>query len=192
MGASYSFPYRTKGPAHCPSAWVIKNRAFCCTLRRVKYAAGALSKIRGRHNITIGTWNTRTLRAAGKLQKLTHEMTRHRWNILGRCEMTGKKFGKTTTKEGHKVFFSGKDDKHKHRVKFFVHKDIMNTVMICRPVCSRLITIRLRAVPFNITAVQVYALTSDHNNNKIQECYGQLQNVIYQTPKKDSLVVQGD
>ena len=40
----------------------------------VKCATGASSKIRGRDNITFGTWNTRTLRAAGKLQELTHEM----------------------------------------------------------------------------------------------------------------------
>ena len=68
----------------------------------------------------------------------------------------------------------------------------MNTVMGCRPVSSRLITIRLRAVPFNITIVQAYAPTSDSNNNKIEEFYDQLQNVIDQTPKKDILVVQGD
>ena len=39
---------------------------------------GASSKIRGRDNVTIGTWNTRTLRPAGKLQELTHEME-HPW-----------------------------------------------------------------------------------------------------------------
>ena len=49
----------------------------------IKYVTGASSKIRGRNNIAIGTWNTRTLRAAGKLQELTHEMDRYRWNILG-------------------------------------------------------------------------------------------------------------
>ena len=53
----------------------------------VKYATGASSKIRGRDNITVGTWNTRTLRAARKLQELTQEMDRYRWNILGLCEM---------------------------------------------------------------------------------------------------------
>ena len=56
----------------------------------VKCATGASSKIRGRDNITIGTWNTRTLRAAGKLQELTHEMDRYRWHILGLCEMRWK------------------------------------------------------------------------------------------------------
>ena len=35
-------------------------------------------------------------------------------------------------------------------------------------------------------------LTSDYNDNKTEEFYDQLQNVIDQTPKKDILVVQGD
>ena len=74
----------------------------------------------------------------------------------------------------------------------FVHKDIVNTVMGCRPVSSRLITIRLREVLFNITIVQAYAPTSDYDDNKIEEFYDQLQVVIDQTPKKDILVVQGD
>ena len=43
----------------------------------VKYATCASSKIRGRDNITIGIWNTRTLRAAGKLQELAHEVDRY-------------------------------------------------------------------------------------------------------------------
>ena len=68
----------------------------------------------------------------------------------------------------------------------------MNTVMGCRSVSSRLITIRLRAVSFNITVVQAYALTSDYDDNEIEEFCDQLQNVIDQTLKKDILVVQGN
>ena len=48
---------------------------------------------------------------------------------------------------------------------------------------------RLKAVPFNITIVQVHA---DYDDKEIEEFYDQLQNVINQTPKKDVLVVQGD
>ena len=58
--------------------------------------------------ITIGTWNTRTLRAAGKLQELTYKIDMYIWNILRLCEMRWKNFGETTTKEGHKVFSTGK------------------------------------------------------------------------------------
>ena len=85
----------------------------------VKYATGASSKIRGRDNITIGAWNTRTLRAAGKLQELTHEKDRYRWNILELCEMRWKNFVETTAEEGYKVFSSRKEDKHEHGVFFF-------------------------------------------------------------------------
>ena len=84
-------------------------------------------------------------------------MDRYRQNILGFCEMRWKNFGETT-EEGHKVFFSGKENKHEHGVGFLVHKDIVNTVMGCCPVSSRLITICLRAVPFNITVIQAYVL----------------------------------
>ena len=68
-----------------------------------KHATGALSQIQER-DITTATWNTRTLRAAGKFQELTHKMDRYRWNILGLCEMRWKNFSKTTTEEGHKSF----------------------------------------------------------------------------------------
>ena len=64
--------------------------------------------------------------------------------------------------------------------------------MGCRPISSRLITIHLRAVPLNITVVQLYAPTSEYDHNKIEEFHDQLQNVIDQTPKEDILLLQGD
>ena len=94
-------------------------------------------------------------------------MDRYRWNILGLCEIRWKTFGEATTEEGHEIFFSGKEDKHEHGVGFLVHKDIMNIVMGCRPVSSRLIIISLRAVPYNITVVQAYAPTSDYHGTEI-------------------------
>ena len=71
-------------------------------------------------------------------------------------------------------------------VGFFVHKDIVNTVMGCCPVSSRLITISPRAVPFNNTEVQAYASTSDYDENEVEEFHDQLKNVIDQSPKKVS------
>ena len=48
--------------------------------------------------------------------------------------MRWKNFGETTIEEGHKAFFSGKEDKHEHGVGFLVHMDIMKTLMGCRTV----------------------------------------------------------
>ena len=158
----------------------------------VMYDTGApINKIRGRNNITIGTWNVKTLRGAGKLKELTHEMERYKLNMLGLAEMRWKSFGETSTEEGHNFYFSGKD-KHEYGDGFLVHKDIVNTVMGCRPISSRIITIRLNATPFNRTVIQVYAPTYDYNDSEVEYFYGQQQEVIEETPKKDNLIVLGD
>ena len=75
---------------------------------------------------------------------------------------------------------------------FFFHKDVVDAVLGCRPVSSRLISIRMRAAPFNITIIQVYAPISGHDDSEVDYFYQQLQETIDQTPKKDILVVQGD
>ena len=105
----------------------------------VKYATGALSKIRGRDNITIDTWNTRTLRAAGKLQELTLKWTGTDGTFLDSVKRDGGTLAKQQQRQETEVFYSGREDKHEHDVGFLVHKDIVNTVMGCHPVSSRLI-----------------------------------------------------
>ena len=69
--------------------------------------------------------------------------------------MRWKNFGETTTEEGHKVFFSGKEDKHEHGVGFFVHKGILNTVM------QQVHYHPPEGSPLLITIVQVFIPTSD-------------------------------
>ena len=39
----------------------------------------------------------RTLRSAGKLEELTHEIDKFHWNILGLCEMRCKNFGEMSS-----------------------------------------------------------------------------------------------
>ena len=90
------------------------------------------------------------------------------------------------------VYFSGKEGKHEQGVCFLVHKDIVKSVIGCRPISSKLMTVRLRANPFNITIIQVYAPTSSYDDSEVDEFYRELQSVVGQTPKQDILVVQGD
>ena len=51
-------------------------------------------------------------------------------------------------------------------VGFLVHIDMVSAVLGCRPVSGRLISVRLRAAPFNVTIIQVYAPTSEHDDNE--------------------------
>ena len=43
-----------------------------------------------------------------------------------------------------------------------------------------------------MTVIQVYAPTSDYDDSEVEDFYGQLQEVIEETPKKDNLIVLGD
>ena len=156
-----------------------------------KYATG-VSKIGARENIVIGTWNIRTLRPAGKLQELMYEMARYQWHVLGLCEMRWKSIGEIITDEGHKVYYSGHDSRHESGVGFIVRKEVVPAVMGCQPVSSRIITLRIRASPFNIYIIQAYAPTSDHDEKEVDAFFHQLQGLIAQKPKNDILVVQGD
>ena len=106
--------------------------------------------------------------------------------------MRWKKSGEIPTDGGHRVYFSGKEFKHEQGVGFLVHKDIVKSVMGCRPISSRLMTVRLRASPFNITIIQVYAPTSSYDDSEVDEFYREFQSLVDQTPKQDILVVQGD
>ena len=97
-----------------------------------------------------------------------------------------------STDDGHKVYFSREECNHEYVVGFLVHKGVVGAVLGCQPVSSRLISICLRAVPFNIIIIQVYAPTSGHDDSEVDHFYQKLQEIIDQTPKKDILVVQGD
>ena len=59
------------------------------------------------------------------------------------------------------------------------------------PISSRLISIRISARPRNITIIQVYAPTSDHEDEEVEQFCGQLHGITAKTPEKDILVVQG-
>ena len=64
--------------------------------------------------------------------------------------------------------------------------------MGCRPVSSRIITIRIRRSPFNITIIHAYVPTSDYDNTDIEALYELLQEVLDETPRKYILIIQGD
>lgn len=149
-------------------------------------------KIKGRENITIATWNVRTLAQAGKLKELTHELERYTWHVVGICEARWKNFGEHTTEEGHVLFYCGEADKHTNGVGFLINKNIKGSILGCCPISSRLITIRLKASPFNISIIQVYAPTTGYDEEYVEDFYTKLQEVIEKVNKKDIIVIQGD
>ena len=52
-----------------------------------------------------------------------------------------------------------------------------------------MISVHFQGKPFNIIAIQVYALTSNAEEAEVEWFYEDLQNVLKQTPKKDVLFI---
>ena len=55
-----------------------------------------------------------------------------------------------------------------------------------------MISVRFQGKPFNITVIQVYALTSNAEEAEIEWFYEGLQDLLELTPKKDVLFIIGD
>ena len=55
-----------------------------------------------------------------------------------------------------------------------------------------MISVRFQAKPFNITVIQAYAPTSNSEEAEVEWFYGDLQNLLKLTPKKDILFIIGD
>ena len=159
-----------------------------------KYATGATSTtiIHGKDYISIAIWNVRTLAHTGRLQKVTHELDRYTWHVVGLCEIRWKNIGEHPTEKGHILSHSGELDSHTRGVGFLVNNNIKSSVLGCRPVSSRLISIRFRAAPLSITIVQVYAPITDYDDDQVKEFYNQIQETIDKVQKKNILIVQRD
>ena len=55
-----------------------------------------------------------------------------------------------------------------------------------------MISVCFQGTPFNITVIQVYALTSNTKEAEVEQCYEDLQDLLELTPKKDVLFIIGD
>ena len=54
-----------------------------------------------------------------------------------------------------------------------------------------MISIRFQGKPFNITVIQVYALTSNAEEAEVERFYEDIQDLLELTPKKDVLFIIG-
>ena len=55
-----------------------------------------------------------------------------------------------------------------------------------------MISVHLQGKPFNITVIQVYALTSNAEEAEVEHFFGDLQDLLELTPKKNVHFIIGD
>ena len=73
-----------------------------------------------------------------------------------------------------------------------VNKRVQNGVLGCNFKNDRMISVHFQGKPFNITVIQVYALTSNAEEAEVEQFYENSQDLLELTPKKDVLFIIGD
>ena len=136
----------------------------------------------------IGTWNVRSMNQ-GKLEVVKQEMTRVNVNILGISKLKWTGIGELNS-DDHYIYYCGQESLRRNGVAIMVNKRVQNSVLGCNLKNNRMISVRFQGKPFNITVIQVYALTS--NAEEAERFYEDLQDLLELTPKKDVHFIIGD
>ena len=73
-----------------------------------------------------------------------------------------------------------------------VNKRVRNAVLGCSLKNDRMISVWFQGKPFNITVIQVYALTSNTEEAEGEQFYEDLQDALQLTAQNDVLFIIGD
>lgn len=141
--------------------------------------------------IRLAQWNVLGLNKTGKLSIVTKELEDHEVLICGMSETKWKSSGHFTSEGSTIVFSGGNSNREHHGVAIWVNRRISSTLMEYNPVSSRIIVATFRAKPRDMTIVQCYAPTRDHEAD-IGIFYEELTAVINSIRKRNVLVVMGD
>jgi exonuclease III len=170
--------------------WICHN-IYTKAKKKSKREGNTTKKRQKRKNTyNIATWNIRTT-YKGKLNIVQKEINRMDKDILGISEMkwTGSGHFRSVN---NKVMYLGHDTHRKNGVGMIITNQVSKSLIGYKTVNNRIMYIRVKARPVNITCVQVYAPTTSVETVDIEEFYRNLQSVLNEIPKKDVLILMGD
>ena len=114
-----------------------------------------------------GTWNVRSMNQ-GKLEVVKQGMAGVNINILGISELKWTGMGAFNS-DDHYIYYYGQESLRRNGVAIIVNKRVRNTVLGCNLKNKRMISVRCQGKPFNITVIQVYALTNNAKEAEVEE-----------------------
>ena len=128
----------------------------------------------------------------GKLETVEKEMADHGFRCLGLSEKrwTGK--GHFVTDLGSTIIYSGVEEKKESGVAVMLDRIRTKSLLGYNPISDRILTVRLAAEPWNVTLIQVYALTNQVPESESNQFYSGLQQVVKGSPSQEVVVVTGD
>ena len=105
----------------------------------------------------------------GKLEVVKQEMARVN-NILGISELKWTGMGEFNS-DDHYIYYCGQEFLRRNGVAIIISKRVQNAVLGCSLKNHRMISVCFQGKPFNITVIQVYALTSNAEDAEVELFY---------------------
>ena len=96
----------------------------------------------------------------GKLEVVKQEMARVNITILGISELQWTGMSEFNS-DDHYIYCCGQDSLRRNGIAIIINKKVQNTVLGCNLENNRMISDCFQDKPFNITIIQVDALTSN-------------------------------
>ena len=127
----------------------------------------------------------------GKLEVVKQAMERVNINILGISELKWTGMDEFNS-DDHYIYYCGQKSLRRNGVALMVNKRVQNAVLECNLKNDRIISVCFQGKPFNMTVIQVYALTSNAEESEVKQFYEDLQDLLELTPPKDILFIKGD
>ena len=93
------------------------------------------------------------------------------------------------TSDDHYIYYCGQESLRRNGIALIINKRVWNAVFGCSLKNYRMISVCFQSKPFNITAIQVYAPTSNSEEAKVEQFYEDLWDLLELTPKKDVLFI---
>ena len=129
----------------------------------------------------IGTWNVRS-KNQGKLDVVKEEVTRVNINILGISKLKLTGMGEFNADDLY-IYYCGQESLRKSGKALIVNKKSQKCSTWMHFQNDRMISVHLQGKPFNITEIQVYALTTNAEEPEVEWFYEDLQDPLELTPK---------
>ena len=124
----------------------------------------------------------------GKLEVVKQEMARVNVNVLGISKLKWTGMGEFNS-DDHYIYYCGQESLRRNGVAIMVNKRVQNAILGCNLKNNRMISVHFQGKPFNITVIQVYALTSNAEEAEVERFYEDPQDLLELTPKKDVLFI---
>ena len=113
----------------------------------------------------------------GKLEVVKQEMARVNIDILGISQLKWTGMGEFNS-DDHYIYYCVQESLRRNGVAIIVNKRIWNAVFGCSLKNNRIISACFQGKPFNITVIQVYALTSNAEEAEVELFYEDLKDPI--------------